>query len=109
MTIFDDREQAFEEKFAHDEELRFLVNARRNRMIVKWAIKKAGFPIDDLEYDDNLFVEEVVNAHIEGGDEVVIRKILNFLKMAGIEMTESQIQFELDHMFVQAKKEIMEE
>jgi hypothetical protein len=105
MTTFDDREHDFEAKFAHDEELRFRVNARRNHMIAEWAIEKAGFA--DLDHD--LFVKEIVNAHIEGGDEVVIRKIFNFLHMAGITITPAQIEFELDHMFVTAKKEVMAE
>ena len=105
MTTFDDREKAFEEKFVHDQEFRFRVNARRNRMIVEWAVEQMGLPFDE----ESPFITEVVNAHIEGGDEVVIRKIINFTKLAGKELTPSQIKFQLDLFFDQAKKEIMTE
>lgn len=105
MTTFDDREHDFEAKFVHDEELRFRINARRNHMIAEWAVAQIG--LEDIEHGK--FVDEIVNAHIEGGDEVVIRKIINFLKLGEITVTPAQVQFELDHMFDRAKQEIMVE
>jgi hypothetical protein len=105
MTTFDAREKQFEAQFAHDEELRFRVNARRNHMIAEWAIEKMGF--SDLNH--SFFIDDVVGSFVDGGDEAVIEKIINFLAMDGIEVTPSQVKFELDHFFVEAKKEIMSE
>ena len=42
MTQFDDRERAFEAKFAHDEEMQFRITARRNRLLGEWAARQMG-------------------------------------------------------------------
>ena len=42
MTQFDDRERAFEAKFAHDEEMQFRISARRNRLLGEWAARQMG-------------------------------------------------------------------
>lgn len=44
MTTFQDRERAFEAKFAHDEEFRFLVTARRDKLLARWAAARFGLP-----------------------------------------------------------------
>ena len=49
MTTFDKREEGFEKKFAHDEELRFKANARRNKMLGLWAAEKLGLTGADAE------------------------------------------------------------
>ena len=49
MTTFDKREDAYEKKFAHDEELRFKANARRNKLLGLWAAEKLGKSGDDVE------------------------------------------------------------
>src|SRR5258708_26863593 len=50
MTTFDDREKAFENKFAHDEEMRFRIVARRNRLIGEWAARQMGLSDVETEY-----------------------------------------------------------
>ena len=42
MTTFDDREQAFEKKFAHDSEMQFRAEARRNKLLGLWAAELMG-------------------------------------------------------------------
>ena len=61
MTTFDKREEGFEKKFAHDEELRFKANARRNKLLGLWAAEKLGLTGDAA----NAYAKEVVMADFE--------------------------------------------
>ena len=71
MTTFDKREEGFEKKFAHDEELRFKANARRNKLLGLWAAEKLG--LSGAEAD--AYAKEVVVADFEeAGDDDVFRK-----------------------------------
>ena len=68
----DDRGRAFESKWAHDAELRFKVEARRNRLLGAWAAEKKGLSGDDAES----FILGVIAADFqEAGDEDVFRKL----------------------------------
>ena len=72
MTTFDKREEGFEKKFAHDEELRFKANARRNKLLGLWAAEKLGLTGADAE----AYAEGVVVADFEeAGDDDVFRKV----------------------------------
>jgi hypothetical protein len=80
MTTFDDRERAFETKFAHDEEMKFRVIARRNRLLGMWAAGQMGLS----EAEADAYAKDVVRADFEeAGDEDVIRKVLGDLTSAG--------------------------
>ena len=106
MTTFDDRERAFESKYAHDEELRFRVIARRNRLLGQWAAKLMG--LSDAEAD--AYAKDVIRADFEeAGDEDVIRKLLGDLTAAGIETDEAQIREALTHKEAEARRQIMEQ
>ncbi len=50
MTQFDDRERAFETKFAHDEEMKFRITARRNRLLGEWAARQMGLSEAESEF-----------------------------------------------------------
>ena len=105
MTQFDDRERAFETKFAHDEELKFRVIARRNRLLGEWAAGKMGLS----EAETASYSKDVVRADFEeAGDGDVIRKVLGDLTSAGIETSEAEIKQTLDHKEVEAKRQIMD-
>lgn len=72
MTTFDDRKDAFERKFALDEEQKFKAGARRNRLLGEWAGEKLGKSGDDLA----AYVKDVIAADFaEVGDEDVFRKL----------------------------------
>lgn len=58
MTTFDEREAAFERKFAHDEELRFKATARRDRLVGLWAAEKLGKTGEDAEAYARAVVKE---------------------------------------------------
>ena len=106
MTTFDDRERAFESKFAHDEELRFRVIARRNRLLGQWAAKLMG--LSDAEAD--AYAKDVIRSDFEeAGDDDVIRKVLGDLTGAGLETDESQVREAIAHKEVEARRQIMEQ
>jgi hypothetical protein len=72
MTSFDKREEGFEKKFAHDEELRFKATARRNKLLGLWAAEKLGLKGPDAD----AYAKDVVMADFEeAGDEDVFRKV----------------------------------
>ena len=106
MTTFDDRERAFESKFAHDEELRFRVIARRNRLLGQWAARLMG--LSDAEAD--AYAKDVIRADFEeAGDEDVIRKVLGDLTSAGVDTDEAKIREAIGHKEVEARRQIMEQ
>ncbi len=77
MNTFEDRKKSFEKKFAHDEELKFKVEARKNKYIAQWASEILGYN-SDQEKD---YIQSVIKADFqEAGDEDVFRKIKADLK-----------------------------
>ena len=76
MTTFDDRENAFEAKFAHDEEMIFKANARANKKLGLWAAEKLGKTGDEAE----AYAKEVIVADFEeAGHDDVVRKVVGDL------------------------------
>tara|TARA_B100000700_G_C14473623_1_gene591828 strand:+ start:189 stop:497 length:309 start_codon:yes stop_codon:yes gene_type:complete len=77
MSTFDDRKKSFEKKFAHDEELKFKVDARKNKYIAQWVSKILGYD----EEKEKFYIQSVIKADFqEAGDEDVFRKIKVDLK-----------------------------
>jgi hypothetical protein len=106
MTTFQDREKEFEARFKHDQEFRFKVTARRNRLLGLWAAKRMGLSGADAD----AYAGEVVAAEFEaGGDRHVIDKVAADLSAKGHATTEAQIRFELEHFAAQAKQQLMQE
>jgi hypothetical protein len=106
MTQFDDRERAFETKFAHDEAMNFRIVARRNRLLGEWAARKMGLSDEETAS----YAKDVVRADFEeAGDEDVIRKVLGDLTAAGIEIDDAEIREAIGHKTVEAKRQIMQE
>jgi hypothetical protein len=87
-TTFDKREEGFEKKFAHDEELRFKANARRNRMLGMWAAEKLGLTGDAA----TAYAKEVVMSDFEeGGEHDVLKKVNMDLEAKGVAASEQEI------------------
>ena len=106
MTQFDDRERAFETKFAHDEEMQFRITARRNRLLGEWAARLMGL----TEVEGEAYAKDVVRADFENaGDEDVIRKLLGDLTSAGCDVDEGQIRDAMGHKTVDARRQIIEQ
>ena len=106
MSGFDDREDAFERKFAHDEALQFKAEARRNKLLGLWAaelMRKSG---DDAQN----YAKEVIRADFEeAGDADVFRKIRGDFDAAGIAQSDHQIRRTMDELLAQAIQQIKEE
>jgi hypothetical protein len=89
MTTFDKREEGFEKKFAHDEELRFKANARRNKLLGQWAAQKLGLSGADAD----AYAKDVVVADFEeSGDDDVFRKIRKDFDAKGVKESDHQIR-----------------
>lgn len=89
MTTFDKREEAFEKKFALDEEQKFKAEARRNRLLGLWAAEKLALSGEAA----NTYAKEIVAAKFgEGGDAAVIGKLMADLASKGIAVTEMQLR-----------------
>jgi len=105
MTTFDEREQAFESKFAHDQEMAFRITARRNRLLGHWAASLMRLTPEEADS----YGKSVVQADFEeAGDEDVIRKLLGDLTSAGVEIDEARIRAALDAKSVEARRQLME-
>ena len=105
MTTFDDRERAFESKFAHDQEMAFRITARRNRLIGAWAAEL--MKLTPAEAD--AYAKAVVQADFEeAGDEDVVRKLLGDLTSAGVDIDEGRIRTALDELTIEARRQLLE-
>ncbi|PZU50756.1 MAG: DUF1476 domain-containing protein [Sphingomonas sp.] len=103
MTTFDDREKAFENKFAHEAELEFRITARRNKLLGLWAADKLG--LTDAEAES--YAKAVVQADFEEtGDEDVIRKLIGDLLKGGVETSDIEIREMLSKKTVEARAQI---
>ena len=105
MTTFDDRERAFENMYARDQEMQFKILARRNRLLGHWAAGLMGL----TEVEAESYAKDVVRADFEeAGDEDVIRKLLGDLTSAGVDIDDARIREALQHKSVEARRQLME-
>ncbi len=103
MTSFDKREEGFEKKFAHDEELRFKAEARRNKLLGLWAAEKLGKSGAEAE----TYAKAVIAADFqEAGDEDVFRKIRADFDAGKIEQSDHQIRRTMDELMAKAIEQI---
>lgn len=105
MTTFENRENAFENKFAHDADLQFKITARRNKLVGQWAAEKMGLTPEET----TSYATSVVQADFEeAGDEDVIRKLLGDLTSAGIDVDDAMIRAALEDKMVEAHRQFIE-
>jgi hypothetical protein len=103
MTTFDKREEGFEKQFAHDEELRFKANARRNKHLGLWAAGKLGR--SGAEAD--AYAKEVVMADFESaGDRDVFAKIRKDFDEKSVAISDHQLRRTMDDLMAKAIEEI---
>lgn len=103
MSTFDDRENAFENKFAHDAEMQFKAEARRNKLLGLWAAELLG---KDGDAAAAYAVEVVKSDFEEAGDEDVLRKVSGDL---GDKATEAEIRAKMTELLAEAKAQLMSE
>ena len=103
MTTFDDREQAFEKKFALDQDLKFRAEARRNKLLAEWAAAKLGIMGEALED----YTKAVLRADLEEkGDNDVFRKIRKDFDDGGVNVPDAEIRAMMGELLAKAVGEI---
>lgn len=89
MTTFDEREKSFEKKFAHDADLRFKAESRRNKLIAEWAAAKMGLSGADVE----AYIKAVRKSDLaEKGDDDVFRKVKADLAAKNVSVADTEIR-----------------
>ena len=103
MTTFDKREEAFEKKFALDEQQKFRVDVRRNRLLGLWAAERLGMAGDAAA----AYAKDVVAADLEeAGDGDLVRKLLGDLSSKGVPVTEELIRAKINEFAARAAAEV---
>ena len=103
MTTFDQRKDAYENKFAHDEELRFKATARRNKLLGLWAANKLGKGGADAD----AYAKSVVLADFEeAGDDDVLRKVKADFAAGGVAVADDEIRRTMTELLIKAADEI---
>lgn len=99
MTTFKKREEGFEQKFAHDQELRFKASARRNKLLGLWAAEMLG--LAGVQAED--YAKSVVQADLkEAGEEDVFQKIRSDFDAKGVDQSDHQIRRTMNEMMAKA-------
>lgn len=106
MSGFKDREKGQEAKFAHDAELRFKAEARRNKLLGLWAAEQMGLSGDDA----TKYAAEVVAADFaEAGDEDVFRKVSGDLQAKGLAVADEAIRQKMEELVYVAREQVLNE
>jgi len=103
MTTFNEREKAFEKKFAHDQELKFKAEARRNKMLGEWAAAQLG--LTGTEVED--YVKAVRKADLaEKGDEDVFRKVRGDFDAKGVSISDDDLREKMSEFLAEAVRQL---
>ena len=101
--MFNDRERDFENRYVHDQELKFRIRARRNKLLGLWAAEKMGLSAESAEQ----YAAAVVRADFEQpGEEDVFRKIAGDFKGAGLTASEGEIRSKMDELSSIARDQV---
>ena len=102
MNKFNERKNTFEKKFQIDQELKFKVEARRNKYLGEWA----GSQLGKTEEEKRKYIQEIIKADMEeAGSEDVFRKIKEDFQTASITIGDSEIRDQMDRALLRAKKD----
>lgn len=106
MSAFDDREKGQEAKFAHESDLKFKAEARRNKLLAAWAAEQLGLSGDAAQ----TYAAEVVAADFEeAGDADIIRKVVGDFSAKGIATSEAAIRSKLGEFLTKAQQQLTTE
>ena len=106
MTLFDERERAFENLFAHEEELRFRALARRNDLFARWAAEQLDLRRSERHAYIRSFVDEVVRPQ---SDEALIARVRADFIAEGVDASEQRIRTALADATVEAARQVRSE
>ena len=100
MSSLEERGESFEAKFAHDAELKFKAEARRNKLLGEWAAEKMG-------KDAETYAKEVVMADFEeAGDEDVFRKLRGDFDASNADVSDDDIRAKMKELLATAVEQI---
>ena len=103
MSTFDKREESFEKRFAHDEELHFRAEARRNKLLALWAAEKLG----KSEAETTLYVDALVAAEVSAdASEKIFAKVKQDFLERGVDQSDHQIRRTMEELLARATEEI---
>jgi hypothetical protein len=103
MSKFNEREKAFEEKYRREQEKKFKIIARRNKLFGLWAAEKMGLEADEAK----AYAKEIITADFqEPGSEDVLQRVLTDLQAKGIEISKHLLQRELERLYDVASREL---
>jgi hypothetical protein len=103
MALFDDRKKGQENKYAHDQELRFKATARRNKLLGLWIAEQMG----KSGAEADAYAAEVVASDFEKpGDDDVVEKVLKDCQAAGLDIDEHKLRRHMQTLEAQAMAEI---
>lgn len=106
MTGFDDREKAFEAKFKQDQELRFKVTVRRNKLLGLWAAELMGLGADEAE----AYAQEVVKSDFEApGDADVHDKVMEDMTAKGVDTSDHRLRKKMDALLTEAAEQLRDQ
>lgn len=106
MSMFDDQKKAQENKYAHDQELEFKAQARRNKMLGLWAAGLMGKTGVDAE----AYAKDVIVSDFEqAGDDDVFRKVQGDLNAAGLDQSDHQIRRKMEELLEDARRQVRSE
>lgn len=106
MPQFEDRQKSQEAKFAHDAELRFKAEARRNRLLGLWAAEQMGMSEEHAKQ----YASEVVAADFQqAGEEDVFRKVSGDLKAKNVTITEEALRLKMAQLVAEAREQVLAE
>jgi hypothetical protein len=103
MSGFDKREEGFERKFAHDEEVRFKARARRNKLLGLWAAQKLGLTGDAAE----AYAKEIVIVDFEEpGDDDMFARIRKDFDAKAVDQSDHQIRRTMEELMAKAVEDV---
>ena len=103
MTTFDDREKGFEKKFAHDADLKFKAESRRNKMLAEWAGAKMGMGEDEIAD----YIKQVRRADLEeAGDDDVFRKVRGDFDAKGVTVADDELRNQMHEFLAKAVSDV---
>jgi hypothetical protein len=106
MNVLADRRKAFEERFRHEQDLRFKITVRRNRLIGDWAAGLLGL----LGGAADKYAEAVVYAYLERpGDDDIVTKLESDFRSKGIISTRAELRNTLAQFAKEARRQLMSE
>lgn len=104
MTTFDEREQAFENKFKHDQELLFRIYARRAKLAGLWAADLMGMAGEDAD----AYAKQIVSVDFEeAGHQDIVRRLRKDFDAKGVECSDHKIEKKLADLLEDARAQVM--